>query len=62
MAEGVVYEFEGFRLDCGRRQLLDRAGEAIVMPPKVFDTLQYIVEPRASRSAAASVAWRVDSG
>lgn len=46
MAEGVVYEFEGFRLDCGRRQLLDRAGAAIIMPPKVFDTLRYLVEHR----------------
>jgi DNA-binding winged helix-turn-helix (wHTH) protein len=46
MAEGVVYEFEGFRLDTARRQLLDRGGEPIVMPPKVFDTLQYFVEHR----------------
>jgi DNA-binding winged helix-turn-helix (wHTH) protein len=46
MAEHAVYEFEGFRLDTGRRQLLDRGGEAIVMPPKVFDTLRYFVEHR----------------
>jgi len=38
-----TYVFEGFALDAQHRALL-RAGEAIPLAPKVFDTLLYLVE------------------
>lgn len=41
-----VYEFGGFRLDPARRQLRDAAGEPVVLPPRVFDTLLHLVEHR----------------
>ena len=42
MADGV-FEFEGFRLDGGRRTLTDPAGKPVSLAPRVFDTLLYLV-------------------
>ncbi len=39
-----VYEFGGFRLDSGQRMLIDGAGKAVALAPRVFDTLLYLVE------------------
>jgi hypothetical protein len=33
------YEFNGFRLDAGRRLLFGPDGQRIALKPKVFDTL-----------------------
>ena len=38
-----IYEFEGFRLDAGKRLLTKGNGEALAVTPKVFDTLLYLV-------------------
>ena len=40
-AEPQIYEFDDFRLDAGRRLLLQR-GEPVPLKPKVFDTLLYL--------------------
>jgi DNA-binding winged helix-turn-helix (wHTH) protein/TolB-like protein len=42
-AESVIYEFDIFRLDPGRRLLLGADDESIPLAPKVFDTLLYLV-------------------
>ncbi len=39
-----IYEFEGFRLDAGKRLLTKGNGEALAVTPKVFDTLFYLVQ------------------
>jgi len=41
VAEPQIYEFDDFRLDAGRRLLLQR-GEPVPLKPKVFDTLLYL--------------------
>jgi len=38
------YEFDGFRLEPGRRRLLSPDGEAVNLSSRVFDTLLYMVE------------------
>lgn len=38
-----VYEFDGFRLEPAER-LLTRAGKPVALTPKIFDTLQLLVE------------------
>lgn len=38
-----VYEFDGFRIDAGKR-LLWNSGEPVALPPKAFDTLFYLVK------------------
>jgi TolB-like protein/Flp pilus assembly protein TadD len=40
----AVYEFAGFRLDDGRRILLDRDGTALVLTPKAYETLAYLLK------------------
>jgi DNA-binding winged helix-turn-helix (wHTH) protein/Tfp pilus assembly protein PilF len=40
-----IFEFDGFRIDGGKRLLL-RKGEPVPLTPKVFDTLLYLVENR----------------
>jgi TolB-like protein/DNA-binding winged helix-turn-helix (wHTH) protein len=40
----VVYRFNGFRLDPGRRLLFGADGQPIGLKPKVFATLLYLVE------------------
>jgi TolB-like protein/DNA-binding winged helix-turn-helix (wHTH) protein/tetratricopeptide (TPR) repeat protein len=42
-AKSVVYEFDGFRVDAGKR-LLWNSGEQLALTPKVFDTLFYLVK------------------
>jgi DNA-binding response OmpR family regulator len=37
------YDFAEFRIDAGKRVLF-RNGEPVVLTPKVFDTLLYMVE------------------
>jgi DNA-binding winged helix-turn-helix (wHTH) protein/tetratricopeptide (TPR) repeat protein len=39
-----IYEFDDFRVDSGRRQLLGRDGRPIPLTPKAFDTLTYLVQ------------------
>src|SRR5258708_39689243 len=41
--ESIVYEFESFRIDAGKRLLWNGGGEPIPLTPKVFDTLFYLV-------------------
>jgi len=42
-----MYEFGTFRVDPGRRLLLDSDGQVVPLTPKVFDTLLYLVEHRS---------------
>jgi DNA-binding winged helix-turn-helix (wHTH) protein/TolB-like protein/tetratricopeptide (TPR) repeat protein len=42
--ESMVYEFDSFRIDAGKRLLWNGGGEPIPLTPKVFDTLFYLVE------------------
>jgi TolB-like protein/DNA-binding winged helix-turn-helix (wHTH) protein/Tfp pilus assembly protein PilF len=39
----TFYEFDNFRIDSGKRLLLNGGGEAISLTPKIFDTLLYLV-------------------
>jgi len=39
-----IYEFGDFRLEPGKRVLLDRNGRPISLTPKVYDTLAYLVQ------------------
>jgi adenylate cyclase len=39
-----VYEFGGYRLDAARRTLTRSTGEPVVLKPRVFDVLRYLVE------------------
>jgi serine/threonine-protein kinase len=43
-AESIIYEFDSFRIDAGKRLLWNGGGEPIPLTPKVFDTLFYLVE------------------
>src|ERR1700693_2893699 len=38
-----IYEFDGFRVEAGKRLLL-RDGAAVPLTPKVFDTLLHLVQ------------------
>ncbi len=38
-----IFEFEGFRLDAGKRLLTKGNGEPLAVTPKVFDTLLYLL-------------------
>lgn len=42
--ESSVFEFDRFRVDSGRRRLMDQSGEAIPLTPRLFDTLLFMVE------------------
>jgi DNA-binding winged helix-turn-helix (wHTH) protein len=39
-----IYEFGNFRLNIGKRVLLDRRGTLISLTPKAYDTLAYLVQ------------------
>jgi DNA-binding winged helix-turn-helix (wHTH) protein/TolB-like protein len=39
----IIYEFDNFRVDAGRRLLLNGGDEPIALSPKIFDTLLYLV-------------------
>ena len=41
--ESIIYEFDIFRVDAGKRLLLGARGESIPLAPKAFDTLLYLV-------------------
>src|SRR5215203_686258 len=41
--EFQVYEFDGFRVDVGKRLLTKSSGEQVILTSKVFDTLVYLV-------------------
>ncbi len=43
---GQIYEFEGWRLAPGQRQLTTAEGESVTLRSKVFDLLVYLVEER----------------
>ena len=43
-AEARIYEFDGFRLDAAKRQLLSTAGTPLHLPSRAFDVLVYLVE------------------
>jgi DNA-binding winged helix-turn-helix (wHTH) protein/TolB-like protein/Flp pilus assembly protein TadD len=38
-----IFEFEGFRLDPGKRLLINSKGESVPLMPKAFETLLYLV-------------------
>jgi TolB-like protein/DNA-binding winged helix-turn-helix (wHTH) protein/Tfp pilus assembly protein PilF len=42
-ADSIVYEFDNFRIDSGKRLLFNGGGEPISLTPKIFDTLLYLV-------------------
>jgi len=42
-ADSIIYEFDRFRIDSGKRLLFDGGGDPIPLTPKVFDTLLYLV-------------------
>src|SRR5215813_10341969 len=42
-AESVIYEFDDFRIDAGKR-LLWHCGKPLALAPKAFDTLLYLVQ------------------
>ena len=52
LSQQGLYRFEEFELDCGRRALL-RAGEPVVLSPKAFDVLTYLVLNPGGRSMKA---------
>ncbi len=39
----LIYQFEGFSLDVGRRVLARENGEVVALTPKAFDTLAVLV-------------------
>jgi DNA-binding winged helix-turn-helix (wHTH) protein len=41
--DSTFYEFDSFRIDSGKRLLLNGRGEAISLTPKIFDTLLCLV-------------------
>ena len=41
-----LYEFEGFRVDAGKRLIYGLDGEPLPLSPKVFETLLYLIENR----------------
>jgi len=43
-AQPHVYEFGDFRIDAAKRLLMKRDGERVLLTPKAFDTLLYLVE------------------
>jgi DNA-binding winged helix-turn-helix (wHTH) protein/TolB-like protein/Tfp pilus assembly protein PilF len=42
-ADSIIYEFDNFRIDSGKRLLWNGGGEPISLTPKIFDTLLYLV-------------------
>jgi Tol biopolymer transport system component/DNA-binding winged helix-turn-helix (wHTH) protein len=52
---GPIYEFDGWRLAPGQRQLANAAGEPITLRSKVFDLLVYLVENRGRVVAKAEL-------
>jgi eukaryotic-like serine/threonine-protein kinase len=42
--ESSIFEFDRFRVDSGRRRLMDQSGESILLTPRLFDTLLFMVE------------------
>jgi Tol biopolymer transport system component/DNA-binding winged helix-turn-helix (wHTH) protein len=60
MDDRAMYEFEGFRLDPGRRQLARTDGEPVDVRAKAFDALVYLVEHSGelvSRAALTKAVW-----
>jgi DNA-binding winged helix-turn-helix (wHTH) protein/tetratricopeptide (TPR) repeat protein len=58
-AGSPIYEFQGFRLDAGKRVLLE-GGKVIPLTPKVFDTLLYMLEHAGetfSKEALMQAVW-----
>jgi DNA-binding winged helix-turn-helix (wHTH) protein/Tol biopolymer transport system component len=54
------YEFNGFRLDAGRRLLFGPDGQSIALKPKVLDTLVHLVENAGQlldKSALMKAVW-----
>ena len=41
--DSIIYEFDNFRIDSGKRLLLNGGGGPISLTPKIFDTLLYLV-------------------
>ena len=52
---GPIYEFDGWRLAPGQRQLTTAAGEPVTLRSKVFDLLVYLVEERGRVVAKAEL-------
>jgi DNA-binding winged helix-turn-helix (wHTH) protein/tetratricopeptide (TPR) repeat protein len=58
-AASLIYEFDGFQLDPGKRALLE-CGRVIPLTPKVFDTLHYMLEHAGetfSKEALMQAVW-----
>jgi TolB-like protein/DNA-binding winged helix-turn-helix (wHTH) protein/tetratricopeptide (TPR) repeat protein len=45
-ADSTIYQFEGFRLDAGKRLLFKDGAEPVPLAPKVFDTLLCLIRNR----------------
>ena len=45
-AQKAIYQFSGFQLDPGEKQLRRLDGEVLPLPPKAFDILVLLVENR----------------
>lgn len=52
---GPIYEFDGWRLAPGQRQLTSPGGEPVALRSKVFDLLVYLVEKRGRVVAKAEL-------
>ena len=42
--EAIVYAFDGFRVDAGKRLVFDENGEPLPLKAKAFETLLYLIE------------------
>lgn len=60
MSPALLYRFEDFVLDIGRRELR-RAGELVAVEPQVFDLLAFVIQARhrvVSRDDLLGAVWR----
>jgi DNA-binding winged helix-turn-helix (wHTH) protein len=58
--QSACFEFSGFRLDAGNRQLFDADGQLVALKPKVFDTLLHLVHHSGElleKSALLEAVW-----
>jgi DNA-binding winged helix-turn-helix (wHTH) protein len=52
--EARIYEFDGFRLDAAKRQLLSVDGTPLHLPSRAFDVLLYLLAGGIATSATVS--------
>src|SRR5262245_1814174 len=56
----MIYAFENYELDTGRRELR-RGGDLVTMEPQVFDLLEYLIRHRervVSRDDLIAAVWK----